>query len=112
MAHRVQRRAAERRRQGGWAAAVAAVAALLSVGLLAGPCLAAPTPLLVRIPQGMLAGLRQGPTDAFLGIPYAAPPVGRYRWRAPRPAPRWDGLRQAKRFAPSCWQVMTPSGIG
>jgi para-nitrobenzyl esterase len=112
MAHRVERRAAKRSRHGGWAAAVAAVAALLSVALLAGPSLAAPTPLVVRILLGTLAGLRQGPADAFLGIPYAAAPVGRYRWRAPRPAPRWDGLRQAKRFAPSCWQVMTPSGIG
>jgi len=66
----------------------------------------------VRIPQGSLSGVSQGAAAAFLGIPYAAPPVGRNRWRAPQPAPQWLGGRPAKRFAPSCWQFMTPRGLG
>ncbi|WP_337173013.1 carboxylesterase family protein [Paludisphaera sp.] len=37
---------------------------------------------------------------AFLGIPFAEPPVGDLRWRAPRPARPWEGVRQAKSFAP------------
>ena len=45
---------------------------------------------MVRIAQGELAGIEQGHADAFLGIPYAAPPVGRNRWRAPQAAPRWQ----------------------
>lgn len=93
------------------AAAVAALCALLlaAPGSAAAAGSAAPV---VRIPQGSLAGIRQGPADAFLGIPYAAPPVGSNRWRAPQAAPRWDGIRRAARFAPSCWQAMTPGGTG
>ena len=91
----------------------AAAAALSAAALLcAGPCRAARAAPIVRIPQGMLAGLRQGSVAAFLGIPYAAPPIGRNRWRAPQPAPRWEGTRSAKRFAASCWQVITPAGTG
>jgi para-nitrobenzyl esterase len=56
--------------------------------------------------------MRRGAVDAFLGVPYAAPPVGRDRWRAPQPPPRWQGIRSARRFAASCWQVMTPAGTG
>jgi len=88
------------------------LSALLCALLLAMPCHAAQTAPVVRIPQGTLAGIRQGTIDAFLGIPYAAPPVGRNRWRAPQPAPRWDDTRPAKRFAASCWQVITPTGVG
>lgn len=36
--------------------------------------------------------------NAWLGIPYARPPVGPLRWRAPRPAPPWEGIRSALRF--------------
>src|ERR1019366_7660644 len=39
---------------------------------------------------------------AFKGIPFAAPPVGDLRWRAPQPAARWDGVRKAEQFAPNC----------
>ncbi|HTX06719.1 MAG TPA: carboxylesterase family protein [Steroidobacteraceae bacterium] len=85
---------------------------VLSVSLLARVCHAAPSAPVVRIPQGALAGLKRGAVEEFLGIPYAAPPVGRNRWRAPQSAPQWEGIRPAKRFAPSCWQVITPAGIG
>ena len=90
----------------------AAVALSAAALLLAAPCRAAQSAPVVRIPQGTLAGVRQGSVDAFLGIPYAAPPVGRNRWRAPQPAPRWEGIRPAKQFAASCWQVITPAGTG
>ena len=95
-----------------WGALAYAPPAALATLLLACPCRAAQTTPMVRLPQGALAGIRQGPADAFLGIPYAAPPVGSNRWRAPQTAPRWDGIRRATRFAPSCWQVMTPGGTG
>lgn len=42
--------------------------------------------------------------NAYLGIPFAAPPVGDLRWRAPRPAPSWKGTRAADHFSPSCIQ--------
>ena len=48
--------------------------------------------------------------DEFLGIPYAAPPVGPLRWRPPQPPARWTGIREAMAFAPHCPQP--PSGFG
>lgn len=47
--------------------------------------------------EAKLPGVR-----AYLGIPYAAPPVGDLRWRAPEPAASWKGTRAADRFSPSC----------
>ncbi len=60
----------------------------------------------------MLSGLREGSVNAFLGVPYAAPPVGVNRWRAPQPARPWRGVLSATHFAPSCPQTLTPHGIG
>ena len=41
----------------------------------------------------------------FKGIPFAAAPVGRLRWKAPQPAPSWSGVRQADKFGPACLQT-------
>lgn len=45
---------------------------------------------------------------AFLGIPFAAQPVGALRWRAPQPAPHWNGVRDAKEWGPACPQAPSP----
>ena len=45
---------------------------------------------------------------AFLGIPYAAPPVGALRWAAPAPAAPWSSPRDVSTFGPSCAQVVDP----
>ena len=50
--------------------------------------------------NGPVRGLANGAVDEFLGIPYAAPPVGALRWRPPQPAANWSGVRDATRFAP------------
>jgi para-nitrobenzyl esterase len=42
---------------------------------------------------------------AWLGIPFAAPPVRDLRWKAPQPAAKWEGVYQADRFAPMCMQA-------
>jgi para-nitrobenzyl esterase len=49
--------------------------------------------------------------NEFLGIPYAAPPVGDLRWRPPQSAARWHGLRDATEFANHCPQFTTPFGL-
>lgn len=40
----------------------------------------------------------------FKGIPFAAPPVGELRWKAPQPVPRWQGVRKTVAFGPACMQ--------
>ncbi len=47
---------------------------------------------------------------AFKGIPFAAPPVGKNRWRAPQPCENWEGIRDASRFAPIA--VQDTPGLG
>ena len=56
--------------------------------------------------HGAVRGTVQGGTLAFKGIPYAAPPVGRLRWRPPAPAVRWGGIRDGSRFGPICPQII------
>ena len=54
--------------------------------------------------DGAVRGLADGAVDEFLGIPYAAPPVGALRWQPPQPAANWSGVRDATRFAAHCPQ--------
>jgi len=41
----------------------------------------------------------------FKGIPFAAPPLGELRWKAPQPALSWSGVRQADKFGSACLQT-------
>jgi para-nitrobenzyl esterase len=73
----------------------------------------------VTIDAGAIEGLRlsdgsgsstttagaASPVLAFLGVPYAAPPVGDLRWRPPRPVAQWTGTRKAIAFGASCPQL-------
>jgi para-nitrobenzyl esterase len=61
-------------------------------------------PLVVRTDDGALRGLASGGAREFLGIPYAAPPVGALRWRPPQPAARWAGIRAATSAGSQCAQ--------
>ena len=60
----------------------------------------------VRTRYGVLSGTTAAVPGvrAYLGIPFAAPPVGDLRWRAPRAPASWDGVRAADRFSPACTQ--------
>ena len=49
-------------------------------------------------------GGRSGDVDHYLGLPYAAPPVGRLRWAPPAPVVPWVGVRDANRFGNPCIQ--------
>jgi len=71
---------------------------------------ASATPLVTMV-DGAVRGKATGAVDEFLGIPYAAAPVGALRWRPPQPTSRWKGVRDATKFAPHCAQPATPFGV-
>lgn len=88
---------------------------VVAVLLLAFACAAgAEIPVEVRIDSGQLKGTTGRSPDVrlFAGIPYAAPPTGENRWRAPQPVVRWDGVRDATEFAPRCMQGGGPRREG
>ncbi|MBV4411375.1 carboxylesterase/lipase family protein [Enterobacteriaceae bacterium YMB-R22] len=59
---------------------------------------------IVTLSQGQLAGTLDNGIAVWRGIPYAQPPTGEGRWRAPRPATPWEGVKMADKFGPSPWQ--------
>lgn len=58
----------------------------------------------VRTADGVLEGLEESGIKVFKGIPFAAPPVGNLRWKAPQPVEKWQGVRSAKEFGPNPMQ--------
>jgi len=68
-------------------------------------------PLVLRTDRGLLRGAMDDGTVRWLGIPYAAPPVGTLRWRPPAPVSDcWTEARDATQWAPSCPQVPQQQG--
>ena len=65
----------------------------------------APTAPQVKIVNGVIEGstTRSG-IRVFRGVPFAAPPVGELRWKAPQPVKNWEGVRPAAEFGSSCMQ--------
>ncbi|GAA2674906.1 carboxylesterase family protein [Streptomyces aculeolatus] len=87
-----------------------AVASVLSLVAVPAPAAAPdPDPALVRVDGGLLRGEPAGDVVRFRGVPYARPPVGELRWRAPRPPRPWPGVRDATAAGQKCPQ---PSGGG
>lgn len=89
-----------------------AIGAVLLAGLLA---LIAAAPIAsaqqlrheqVRTANGVVEGVvsADGKVRTFKGIPFAAPPVGPLRWKAPQPAATWTGVRKAAEYGPRCMQ--------
>ena len=66
----------------------------------------------VKLETGAVSGVAGSTADlrVFKGIPFAAPPVGTLRWKAPQPAAHWDGVRKADQFGPRCMQGGGPGG--
>jgi para-nitrobenzyl esterase len=64
-----------------------------------------PSAPVVHTDAGDVRGTTADSVTSFKGIPYAAPPVGKLRWRAPQPVQPWQGVRDAIAFAESCMQV-------
>src|SRR5689334_21094724 len=65
----------------------------------------------VRVEQGLLAGTNGSSADVrvYRGIPFAAPPIGDLRWKAPQAPAAWQGTRQATEFSDGCWQTQYPA---
>lgn len=61
---------------------------------------------------GWVEGERRGNAEVFLGIPFAAPPVGELRWRPPVPVERWRGVRDATALPPECAQLPSTNSLG
>lgn len=81
--------------------AMVAAATLLwtgAAGIVAAPLTS------TRIASGRLEGTASGQIASFKGIPYAAPPVGPLRWRAPQPAAAWEDAKRADSFRSVCVQ--------
>jgi len=79
--------------------------------LAAGFCLAqAPAP--VKVEGGLVQGAVEDGLTVYRGIPFAAPPVGDLRWRAPQPVQKWDGIKETVKFGPACIQGMTMGPVG
>jgi para-nitrobenzyl esterase len=61
---------------------------------------------IVTLPSGQVRGVRNGDVSRFLGVPYAAAPVGDLRFAAPAEAPAWPGVRDATQPGPTAPQMV------
>jgi para-nitrobenzyl esterase len=61
--------------------------------------------VVVETSAGRVEGITQDGLRVFKGIPFAAPPIGRLRWRAPEPVEPWTGVRQARSFGNASPQI-------
>lgn len=67
--------------------------------------------LLVTIDSGMVEGVPFGSAKdevMFLGIPYAAPPIGEHRWKPPQHVEKWQGVHKANRYGGDCFDTEDP----
>ncbi|MEJ3746675.1 carboxylesterase family protein [Actinomycetes bacterium KLBMP 9797] len=83
------------------------MAAAFATGTMATPA-SASSVTVVATDHGLMRGVTADGVRTFQGIPFAAPPVGDLRWKAPRPARPWRGVRDASKPASPCPQ--TPNG--
>ena len=63
----------------------------------------------VKVESGMLRGVSDAGVISYKGIPYAAPPVGNLRWKAPQPVAHWSDVRFASQYGHDCMQLPFPS---
>ena len=69
----------------------------------------------VKVEGGLVAGMpgkQDASIEVFKGIPFAAPPVGDLRWRAPEAVVAWQGVKKADKFGDSCVQALTRGKAG
>jgi len=83
---------------------------ILLLEILLGGLCHAQQPAPVKVCDGLLQGAFEDGLTIYRCIPFAAPPVGDLRWRAPQPVVKWDSIRLATKFAPSPIQSGNPDG--
>jgi para-nitrobenzyl esterase len=76
----------------------------LALAIAALPWISATAQTTAKVEQGALQGTKEAGLTVYRGVPFAAPPMGDLRWRAPQPAAKWEGVRKADTFAPQCVQ--------
>jgi len=64
----------------------------------------------ITVDGGQISGTSADGVRVFKGIPFAAPPVGALRWRAPQPVVAWSGVKRADTFSAQCLQQPYPAG--
>jgi para-nitrobenzyl esterase len=107
----VPHRTTNRQEEGAMKRIIALVALLGGSTIVAVPADAAPD-LLVQTQSGAVLGhLEVGSSEAWEGIPYAAPPVGSLRWRPPSSVSPWSGTLEASQPGAPCIQLDTPSTV-
>ena len=85
---------------------------ILLLAMIAAALWADEMPAPVKVEGGLVQGAVESGLTVYRGVPFAAPPVGDLRWRAPEPAAKWEGVRQALKFGPSCVQGMRAPAAG
>ncbi len=80
----------------------------LATGTVVAALAAGPTTR-VTVDTGELQGQIDGDVTSFKGIPFALAPVGQLRWAPPRPAAKWQGVREAATYGADCMQIPFPS---
>jgi para-nitrobenzyl esterase len=104
------------------ACAIAAVVCMVAVTVLAvagcgekEPARPATTMEMPQLDSGPISGELDGDVWTYLGIPYAAPPVGELRWKEPQPVAAWEDVLPCDDFGPACpqppWPYPVISGI-
>lgn len=61
--------------------------------------------IVVKTESGAVRGVLKNGVISWKGIPFAAPPLGKLRWRVPQPPVSWSGVRDAYKFGPACMQT-------
>jgi para-nitrobenzyl esterase len=106
------------RPRGHWASAVAlGITVVMTAGCSdhhAARAVSSGFPLVVTTDRGAVRGVlsADGRVADFLGVAYAAPPVGALRWRPPQPVAAWTGVRAADHYGPVCAQPASGDGPG
>ena len=59
----------------------------------------------VSVTGGDIVGVNSEKINTYFGVPFAAPPVGKYRWQAPQPVLPWRGVKEARSFSAACAQT-------